>query len=837
MPSLSREDAIRRAELIDIDSYAVSLDLTRGEHIFGSQTIIDFSCAEPGAETFIELDAAQLHSVELNGETLPISYWKNGRIRVPSLAEQNRLTVVADMNYSRSGDGMHRFVDPEDGRAYTYMMGFLDTASQVFACFEQPDLKAKYRLSVLAPVDWTVVANESGRQIEPGYWAFVESNPMATYFVTVVAGPYHSIHREYKGKEFGLHARQTYREALETDADEIFDITFKCWDTFHDLYGVDYAFGRSYDQCFVPEFNAGAMENPGCVTFRDEAFMYRSTVTAAQRESRATVIAHEMAHMWFGDLVTMKWWDDLWLNESFADYMGSRGAAEIPEFAAAKVKAIIAGLGGVHADLRSSSHPVSGTVAESGTALTNFDGISYQKGGEVLRQLVAWVGEEAFFTGIGNYLTEFRYGNASLQDLLRHLADASGKDLRDWGERWLRTCGPNTLQVEATVQDDRYTEVAVLQSRPPNSDTLRPHRFKLGMYWLRDGNLDREQVTIELDGDRVSVPELVGRERADLLLINDDYSTYARVRLQDDEIGMAARLLAAMTDDVSRAILWRALMDMAHDGRLAAQDYLDILSEALAHEPLVNQVTSQLGFAKNFVVDCCMDRAERTRALGQLVDLCEKLMDRSSSGNGIGLAALRARIGSTLDVGWLQDMASSDTVAGIELDDDLRWALQLRLVVLGAAGQEDIDARLAADSSSEGHKHALTCAAAIPTSEAKAHAWGEIMSSTQRSNHELRAIAAGFFWPEQQELLADYVPRFFTEGPEGIGARPPWDARMVINVMFPRTFVSADTVAHAEAMLARTDLHPLFRRGVSDSVDDMKQALAARRQSSEETVS
>ena len=828
MPNLTREEAAVRSGLIKVESYEVDLDLDQGAEVFGSSVTIRFRCLTPGASTFFEVVPESLGQVTLNGRELPVSdATGDGRFPVTDLLAENVLTVTATMAYSHSGEGLHRFSDPEDGFDYVYMMSFLDMASRVYACFEQPDMKAPFQLAVTAPQSWRVIGNEAGTQVGPGRWEFGRTQPLATYFMTLVAGPYHSIFRDHEGVRFGLHARQTYREALENDAEELFDVTFGCWDRLHELYGVPYAFGETYDQCFVPEFNAGAMENPGCVTFRDEAFMYRSAVTDARREARATTIAHEMAHMWFGDLVTMSWWDDLWLNESFADCMGVRAATEGTRFTGAYASDAIIALRGYAADERSSTHPVAGDVVASDEALNNFDGISYEKGGAVLNQLAAWLGDEAFFAGLRTYFARFRFGNARLADLMDCLAEASGRDLADWSQRWLRTTGPNTLRVETTVQGGVYTAAAIVQTGEP----FRPHRLRLGLYRVEDGETVRfRQVTADVDGERTEVTDLVGQPVADLLMVNDDDLTYAKIRLDEASFASLARVMPNLREPVTRALLWNLLADMVGDADLAVDDYLDVLAATLPSEPSVAAVELQLRHAKSFI-DSYLSSVDRPEGARRLHEIASTLRRGAVPGSDIQLSALRYEVATASgsdEIAWVAGLLAGENVPeGRNMDAELRWACLLRLVVLGAAQVSDIDAELERDGSSEGHKRAATCRAALPTSEAKATAWQAVQWGEGLSNHVLRATADGFWWPEQEALTADYVARFFADSPDGIGKRMPWEARHLGQVLFPSHIATSATVEAAETMLA-SDLNPHLRRVVSDALDDMRRAVRAR---------
>ncbi|GIG71573.1 aminopeptidase N [Phytomonospora endophytica] len=833
MPSLRRDEAQTRAELISVDSYTVDLDLTRGDELFGSTATIRFRAADTGAATFFEVVPETLRRVVLNGTELPVADLADNRFPLSGLAAENELVVEADMSYSHSGEGLHRFTDPEDKLVYTYMMGFHDMASRVFGCFEQPDLKAPLTLGVTAPADWTVIANEDGEQVEPGRWVFTQTKALATYFTTLCAGPYHSVYREHDGVRFGLHCRQSMAEGLDTDADEIFEVSFGCFDLFQRLYGVRFPFGATYDQAFVPEFNAGAMENPGCVTFRDEAFIYRSAVTETRREGRATTIAHEMAHMWFGDLVTLRWWDDLWLNESFANYMGYRGAAEATRFEGGWANVVFNKLGGLAADQRPSTHPVSCELEVSADALANFDGIAYAKGGAILKQLAAWLGDDVFFAGLREYFDRYGFGNASLADFLDCQSKVSGHDLAEWGRSWLRTTGPNTLRAEVAVDGDgRYTSVAIRQTAPEGHPTLRSHHVKVGLYDL-DGErmVRREQVTVAVSGELTEIPELEGVVKPALLLVNDDDLTYAKVRLDPDSLAAVRTALPALEDRVARALLWSIVWDSCRDAELPPGEFLALVRECLPSEPLMVVVEQLMMMARRIVIEHYVAPSARVAALRDFAELGRAIADGAEPGGGRQLSGLRAVIGASTgdDVpllrGWLDGV---DVPEGFVVDTEVRWQILTRLCVLGAAGEDDIAAELTRDPSSEGVKHAATCRASLPDAEAKEAAWQAVLHGTDLSNHVLRATADGFWRPEQRELLEPYVARFFAEFPAAIDARMPWEKMHLTAAMFPSLAVEARTAELAAEMLSADGLAQEFRRTAADRLDDLSRAVRVR---------
>jgi aminopeptidase N len=816
MRSLTRAEAAERAELLTVDSYAVELDVTGGPERFGSTATVRFRAARAGAGTFVEIKPAELRSATLNGTPLDVATLDGNRLPLTGLAEANELVVEAQMAYSNTGEGLHRFVDPADGETYLYAMSFLDAAQRIFACFDQPDLKAPLTLAVRAPEGWLVAGNGVG----DGDGRFATTPPLATYFVSLVAGPYHARYDEHDGIPLGLFCRRSLAPHLDKDADEIFEITKACFDRFHELFGVRYPFGK-YDQAFVPEFNAGAMENPGLVTFRDD-YIFRSAVTDGDREWRAVVIAHEMAHQWFGDLVTMRWWDDLWLNESFAEYLGVRVTAEATRFDRSWTTfGLRRKASGYVADQRPSTHPVAPEdVVDAAHALLNFDGISYAKGASVLRQLVASLGDEAFFAGLRAHFAAHRFGNATLADLLAALAEASGRDLRGWADLWLRRSGVDTLRAEVTTVDGRYQSVHIAQSGAP-----RPHRVALGVY---DGAALRRLVPVDVEGERTEVAVLAGEPLADLLLVNSGDLTFAKVRLDPASVAAVPRILPALDDSLDRAVLWATTLDSVRDGERSPADLVALVVTALPleTEPLV--VEGVLGMARD-LLDRYLDPVPREIALQPVAMACARLLAIAPPGGSLQLAAARELIDASTDArllaGWLRRKGVPE---GLRIDTDMRWALTYRLVVLGAAGPTEIEAELATDRSATGEQWAARCRAALPDAAAKERAWRVITADTTLSNRLIEANADGFWHPEQADLTRSYVDRYFADMPATARMRTPWVADRVAKSAFPRYAVAASTRKAAKALLARDDLEPGLRRVVIDADDDMRRALAAR---------
>ncbi|MFC5151524.1 aminopeptidase N [Streptomyces amakusaensis] len=836
MSVLTRDEAQNRAQLLDVHRYMIDLDLTTGaeappeasatgEEVFGSHTVIHFTARADG-DTFVELKPAVLRSITLDGQPLDPALLDGNRFPLPSLsAGEHRLSVTADMRYSRTGEGMHRFTDPADGETYLYTQLFLDDVQRVFAAFDQPDLKAVFEVTVKAPQGWTVLGNGIAAHDGDGTWTCAPTQPLATYLVAVAAGPWHSVRTEHAGLPFGLHCRRSLAEHLDADAEELFEITRQCYDRYHEKFDEPYPFD-SYDQAFVPEFNAGAMENPGLVTFRDE-FVYRSAVTDTERQTRAMVIAHEMAHMWFGDLVTMVWWDDLWLNESFAEYMGFQTLTEATRFTDTWVDFAVNRKGwGYDADERPSTHPVApdpDAVPDTASAMLNFDGISYAKGASALRQLVTWMGEKDFLAGINTHFARHRFGNATLADFIDSLARATDRDVHAWAESWLRTTGVDTLRPTVTEAGGSWS-LAVTQ------DGSRPHRVAVGAYDVDPVDDTRliPRGRFELDVPHGESGTHPGRRPA-LVVLNDNDTAYAKVRFDAASWDAAVRLLSRVPDPLTRAVVWNAARDMVRDGELAPTAYLEAAAAHLPRESDLAIVQGVLGFASSQIADrfCTPDR--RPAALGAIREICRALLRRTEDGSdpGLRLIAVRHCITAAAQPETIQEWLSDGSVTGgPELDPELRWRILYRLAVLGATDERAIAAELELDPSATGREGAARCRAALPDPAAKAAAWELLFTDDSLSNYLFTATAQGFWQPEQADLVREYVPRYFPAAVALAARRGPAIAEAAGRHAFPLSAVDPDTLALGERCLHDTDMIPALHRRLADQLDDLRRALS-----------
>ncbi|RLV08758.1 aminopeptidase N [Streptomyces griseocarneus] len=853
--NLTRDEAHERARLLAVDAYEVALDLRSAvgagpEHrTFRSVTTIRFRCAEPGAASFADLVAPSVASVTLNGEKLdPAVVFDGTRIALPSLAAENVLVVDAQCAYSRTGEGLHRFVDPEDGEVYLYTQYEPADARRVFANFEQPDLKAPFTFSVTAPAEWTVISNGAADG-EPeslgggaATWRFVPTRPISTYITAVVAGPYHVEHDHYSrtfddGTVLDIPLGALCRKGLARhfDADEIFTVTKQGLDFFHDNFDYPYPFGK-YDQAFVPEYNIGAMENPGCVTFREE-FVFRGKVTQSSYERRANVILHEMAHMWFGDLVTMEWWDDLWLKESFADFMGSFSQVEATRYENAWITfANQRKAWAYRADQLPSTHPITADIRDLEDAKLNFDGITYAKGASVLKQLVAYVGRDAFLEGARRYFKRHAYGNTRLDDLLSALEETSGRDMAGWSRAWLQTAGVNSLTPQVTYDaGDRITELAILQEAAPTHPELRPHRVAVGLYRRReaDGALVRyARAEVDVAGPRTTVSELVGAERPELVLVNDDDLTYCKIRFDEASLTTLRKHLGELTDPLARALCWSALWNLTRDGLMPARDFVDLVERFAGAETEVGVLQMIQSWAQSALVHYA---APDWRAAG---------------GRGLAASALRelrlAEPGSGHQLTWTRFFAQLATeesdlqllrglldgtgkIDGLDVDQELRWAFLGTLAARGAADEAAIAAELARDNTASGKRHQVRCLAARPSAEVKAEAWAAVVDSDALSNALAEATIAGWNQPGQRELLAPYATRYF-EAVERVWRERSIEIGMaVVRGLFPMLQGDSAALASADEWLAAHEsAAPALRRLVLEARDDLARALRAQ---------
>lgn len=836
--NLTRAEAQERSTIVKVHSYEVELDLTVGAENFIAISRIKFDCLKPGSTTFIDGIGKSVIKAELNGQPFDPKF-DGESIFLPALAATNELYVEFEGIYSKSGEGLHRFEDPADGEVYLYTQHEVPDARRTFVCFDQPDLKATFAITATVPGHWEVISNNPvASKVEVGSnkkWTFTTTPLLSTYLTALVAGPYFKIESEYKGAKvvpLGLYCRKSLAEHM--DSEELFDITRRGFAAFEKDFGLAYPFDK-YDQIAVAEFNAGAMENAGCVTFAENYFVFRSKVTDKEYNWRANVILHEMAHMWFGDLVTMSWWDDLWLNESFAEWASYYTLAYSTRFTNSwTVFNAERKNWAYRQDQLSSTHPIAADMHDLEAVKTNFDGITYAKGASVLQQLVAYVGLEAFIAGLKKYFEKHAWGNTTLNDLIVELEATSGRDLGPWITTWLQTSGVNTWRPELVIDGDTYTSIAVKQEAPlvpAGSTELRPHRMAVGLYDLVGGKVvRRKRSELDVSGATTLVPELAGEKVADLLVLNDGDMSYGKLRFDDRSIATLKSHLGDIEDSLTRALAWSAVWDMARDGELAASDYVPMVLNALKSEDDAAVVATQL-LQLNTAVELYAADKNRENLRVVLANGLEGLLDSAAAGSDLQLTYARgfaSTAKSESQVARVRAILNGE-LAGLTVDANLRWTLLNSLVERGAATVAEVEAELAKDKSADGEKAAAFGRAASPDAATKEAAW-KLATTTDLSNHIQLQTLSGFNRPSQRHLTAGYVDKFFDHALDYWNSHTYEFGKQYTALAFPLYQVSDETMKKVEAWLtgvgkdAPTGLH----RAISEQRDALARALKAQ---------
>ncbi|ABS04988.1 aminopeptidase N [Kineococcus radiotolerans SRS30216 = ATCC BAA-149] len=842
--NLTREEARARAALVAVEHYDVDLDLTTGPETFRSTTTVRFT-ATPGASTFIDLISARVHEVVLNGTALdPAAVADEARIALDGLAAENELLVVADCRYMNTGEGLHRFVDPVDDEVYLYSQFEVADSRRVYAVFEQPDLKAEFTFTVTAPAHWRVVSNAPvavQHPVEAGTrWTFEKTPRLSSYVTAVIAGPYEGsedslVSADGRTIPLGIYCRKSLVQHL--DADNVVRATKQGFEFFEREFDRPYPFAK-YDQVFVPEFNAGAMENAGAVTFV-ESYVFRSKVPRATVERRVVTVLHELAHMWFGDLVTMRWWNDLWLNESFAEFASTLAAAEATEWVGSWTTFnSLEKSWAYRQDQLPTTHPIVAEINDLEDVEVNFDGITYAKGASVLKQLVAYVGREEFLSGVRAYFARHAFGNTELVDLLRELETTSGRDLSAWSREWLETAGVATLRpVLTTDADGTVTAASLRQEAPAEHPHLRSHRIALGCYDLVGGTFERtERIELDAAGASTDLPQLVGRKRPDLLLVNDDDLAYAKIRLDESSLTAALQHLDAFRDSLPRSLVSAALWDMTRDGESPARDYVDLLlSTLLPGNAATEDSTVALVLLRQLTttVELYTDPARREEVRTRTATTLLELLRAAAPGSDTQLQFARAFASFARSeehlavVGGLYD--GTRAIEGLEVDADMRWALLTALVAGGALGAEAVEAELARDATATGQRSAAAARAAVPTAQAKQRAWADVVERGDLPNAVQASVIAGFGRAHDEALLRPFVEPYFA-ALRGVWAeRTNEMAQQIVTGLYPLDLADAALLERTDRWLAEeTDAPPALRRLVLENRDGVARALRAQ---------
>lgn len=819
--NLTRTETAARSAAVDLHRIRLELDVTGALDAantgFPVTTTLEFDATT--AETWADFLGEAVHEVVVNGQSRDVE-WDGARIRLRGLVAHNTVVIRATGAYSRSGEGLHRFVDPVDAGVYLYTHDEPADARRFMACFEQPDMKAAITVVVTAPEGWETLSNQSPVATSTRDGAqtveFAPTLPLSSYLTCIAAGPYARVSSEWRRDDvvvpLSVLGRASMAEHLA--ADEILEVTRQGLDFFAEAFDFPYPWGK-YDQIFVPEYNIGAMENPGLVTFT-ESYLYRGAATRAQRQARANTILHEMAHMWFGDLVTMQWWDDLWLKESFADYMGSHASVAATEYTDAWVAFANRRKAWAYTqDQLPSTHPIVADIPDLEAAKLNFDGITYAKGAAVLKQLVAFVGEEAFFEGARRYFARHAYGNTTLEDLLVELELASGRDMRAWAQAWLQTTGMSTVSIERDADGD----AVVVQTDP------RPHRLQIGLYDLQGDTLVlRERIPVDLAEERtpVALPD------ADLVLLNDGDLTYAKARLDERSLSAVERGLSWIDDPLARGLIWSALWNATRDGELAVAKYLEIV---VAHAPRETDSSLLGGVVLNApsAIGHYLPESERADARRAWLDATWAALGGAAAGSDAQLTWARAFAAAAafddsrrLDVSTLLIGAGPQ---GLPMDADLRWVLLTALVATGHAGAEEITEEQLRDHTASGRTAALAAAASTPSAAVRAADWRAAWGDLTLTNDHLDATIRGFGAGGRRDLVEVFDVEYFSRIEEAWSERSIEIARRLVIGLYPET----ETTELVDGWL---DTHPeapaALRRLVLEQRDHQQRAIRVR---------
>ena len=841
--NITRAEAVSRFEVVANPKYTVALTIDGTGDTYSCVASINFD-AKNGAETWLDLISPLVDSIWLNGTELKVSEVFDGtRIKLANLKEKNSVQVKANCSYMNTGEGLHRHIDPVDNEVYIYTQFEVADSRRVFPVFEQPDIKGTLALTVSAPTKWTLISNSptpaSVKVTEKmSTWSFAVTPTMSSYLYALCAGPYFKKTDIYKGK-FGSYplavfVRPSLAEFL--DHEEIFEITKQGFAWFEEKFQVGYPFPK-YDQIFVPEFNAGAMENVGCVTFRDE-YIFRSRTTRTAYETRANTILHEMAHMWFGDLVTMKWWNDLWLNESFAEWAAhwaSTGATKYNE--AWTLFHVQRKAWAYRQDQLPSTHPIAANMPDLDSVYENFDGITYAKGASALRQLVAWVGEENFLKGLKAYFDKHAWKNTELTDLLSELSISSGRDLESWTKLWLQSSGATLLRPQIQTDADNVITNATIQQEPPSAPpglppVLRPHRLVVGTYEKQESKLVRtNRFEIDVEGKETKVNELIGLKRPALILVNDDDLTYAKIRLDDFSLNTATKEIASIESSLSRALIWGAVWDMVRDGEVGTGKYLDLVLAGLAAETdigLVQQVLMQCRSA----IDVYADRKNRISYNTKFADGLQSLLAKSENGSDHQLALVRSfsAVATTdLQINRVAEILDGkEKIQGLNIDTDLRWTLLRRLVVMGKRDLEAIEEELKRDDTAMGREHAAGAKAAIPTLEAKQIAWTLVTTNESLPNSEIHSALGGLSYIDHAEIMKNFIDKYFESVATLWNSRTHEIGQSLVTGLFPSSNITQEVIEKSDKFLAQNkELAVGARRIIIEQRDALARALRA----------
>ena len=837
--NLTRLESIERAAHLEVLGYEVIIDTTIGDEVFGVHATARFTCNEIGYDTFIDAVGKRVLSAVLNGTSLDVSSYDGKSIFLNSLQAENELVVEMESIYSKSGEGLQRSIDPSDNEVYLYSQCAPAFARLIFPCFDQPNLKAPLAMTVVAPAEWEVLSNNPLKTRtelpdEKIRWEFTPTHRISSYIYALIAGPYHHVHDEYIGTKkvpLGIYLRKSLAQHL--DAEKIFQATKDGFAFYENVFGLAYPFDK-YDQIAVVDYNWGAMENPGAVTFKEDLFIFRSKVTDRQYAWRTSVILHEMAHMWFGNMVTMEWWNDIWLNESFAEWISYLALSESTRFTNGWVSFNIDIKNwGYSQDQLSSTHPVVTAAEDVEMASTNFDGISYAKGASILKQLFAYVGRDAFIVGLQKYFEKHAWKNTTLSDLLTELEIASGIDLKEWSTTWLETAGVTTLRPILEISEGNYTSVTISQEAPSipiDSTQLRPHRISIGLYDLiNDEVVLRKSLLTNIAGGHNVISEFTGEKVADLILINDQDLAYAKIRFDQQSFQTLTTSLGQITDPLARVVCWSAAWDMLRDAELSASDFITTSISGLATEidiDVIFIVMNQLEMA----IERYAHPTHRNQLRSSLADELESMLDRAAPTSDLQLQY--AKSFSTFAHSPAQSQRikelMSGSLPGLTVDTNLRWTFVIALAQRGLISHSELDAELEGDKTLDGQLAHAQALAAFPTAEAKSNAWDALMGDDLTIAFRVAKLS-GFQRASHRELLQPYADIFHTI------VRSYWEeksyevANQFVQGAYPKFIDTPETLKLTEEWLNKNvDAPAALRRYMSEGGDALARELRAQ---------
>ena len=844
---LTQQEAIDRAAQIHGVEYDLALSLRAGQPDYEGDVTIRFQHRDPSAGVTLDYTGIEIQRLDINDvDALSADgiTWSRHRLQLPGalLRDGNIVRIVYRNAYDHSGVGLHQFTDPQDGAEYLYTQFEPFEAHRMLPCFDQPDIKARYRLRVAAPTDWAVVSNapqtgaapaDEGRTVHE----FAQTQLFSTYLLALIAGPYHVFHDAHGDTPLGIYCRRSLADHM--DPEEVFEVTKQGLTFFADFFDYPYPFEK-YDQLFVPEFNFGAMENAGAITF-SERMVFRDPPTDLQRLNRAEVVLHEMAHMWFGDLVTMQWWNDLWLNESFATYMAYLALHEATRFQTSAWSAFNARMKAwaYEQDQLVTTHPISGQVPDTDATFQNFDGITYGKGASVLKQLVAAIGPNEFRAGMRHYFHTHAWGNTTLPQFLAALEHGAQRDLGEWSQLWLEQEGLNTLAAQWDASGGTVAAFAVAQTAPEDHATLRPHRIEIAVFDTAPSGAPalRTAIPADIAGERTVIEQLIGAATPAAVFPNHDDHGYAKVALDPISLDFVRERLEGFDDPLLRLQLWQSLWEMVRDRQFRSTDWLAMARTKLPLEPALELVSTTLGHAQHAIASY-LPHDRRPVEARALFDLALQQL-RAVESQDLRITWARNLVGAAADAETIQAawrlVDEGAGVQGFELDQDMRWSLAVKSA---AYALPDAGARLAVeqerDSSDRGQRALQTARVASPDPAVKAAAWERFSTDRDASLHVIRSAMGGFWanrawWLSQPDLTREYVTRFFAEVRSTFETRDKDFAATFFNHLYPSQLPTEDTISRTQAVLdSLTDAEQLPRRSLREALDEARRAKACR---------